>query len=216
MREVCQQYLTGDVVIRRETSRMDLPKTTDPRPYYDRALGWAHGLIAGVRPDQLTGPTPCPEFDVRTLLGHLVATVDRARVIGEGGAPFSVPSVITGPADHEWADAYGAAQQRMWAVWSDDGLLDAMRTVPWGEVTGRAAMWGYVNETLVHGWDLAVATGQPAEADADLATAALAGAIDKIPAERRGGPIPFGPVVEPAPDAGPTERLANWSGRRSP
>jgi hypothetical protein len=59
-----------------------------------------------------------------------------------------------------------------------------------------------------------VATGQAAEADPDLAEAALSGAQAKIPAGRRGGPIPFGPVVESGPAAGPTERLANWAGHR--
>ena len=171
--------------------------------------------MAGVRADQLDLPTPCAEFDVRTLLGHLVAVVDRARVIGEGGPPFSVPSVVTGVADDGWADAHATAVAELWTIWKSDELLDATRIVPWGEVTGRAAVWGYVNETLVHGWDLAVATGQHPEADPDLAEAALAGAQDKIPAEHRGGPVPFGPVVEPAPDAGPTERLANWSGHRA-
>jgi len=35
-------------------------------------------------------------------------------------------------------------------------------------------------------------------------------------AEPRGVPnIPFDPVVESAPGAGPAERLANWAGRRS-
>ena len=198
----------------RQAARMDLPRNTDPRPYYDRALRWAQGLVAGVRTDQLDRPTPCSEFDVRALLGHLVATVDRARVIGEGGAPFAVPSMVTDVADDEWPDALATAISKMWPAWGADEVLDAPRTVPWGEVTGRAAMWGYVNEALVHGWDLAVATGQPAEADPDLAEAALSGAQAKIPAGRRGGPIPFGPVVESGPAAGPTERLANWAGHR--
>ena len=65
-------------MLRRQAARMDLPENTDPRSYYDRALRWAQGLVAGVRTDQLDRPTPCSEFDVRALLGHLVATVDRA------------------------------------------------------------------------------------------------------------------------------------------
>lgn len=191
-------------------------ETTDPRPLYDRALLWVRNLIDAVGPDQLSDPTPCPEFDVRALLGHLVATVDRARVIGEGGPPFSVPSVVIGVSDDGWAEAHRTATDRMWAVWRDDAKLDAPVTAPWGTIPGRAAIWGYLNEALVHGWDLAIATGQDPEAEPDLALAALAGAEQKIPAAHRGAGVPFGPVVEPAANAGPTERLANWSGRLSP
>ncbi len=186
----------------------------DPRPFYERALNWADGVVRGVDPTALDGPTPCSEYDVRALLGHLVATVDRARVIGENGDPVAMPSVVIGVPDDGWADALSAAVDKMAAAWADGALLDRPVTVPWGTVPGRAAMWGYVNEALVHGWDLAVATGQDAEAEADVAEAALVGARAKIPADRRGGPIPFADVVESAPDAGPTERLANWSGHR--
>ncbi|WFR72434.1 maleylpyruvate isomerase N-terminal domain-containing protein [Prescottella defluvii] len=65
---------------------------SDPRPLYREALAWVTALMAEVRPEQLADPTPCDEFDVATLMGHLVATVDRARVIGEGGDPHTTPS----------------------------------------------------------------------------------------------------------------------------
>ncbi|MGO4202347.1 TIGR03086 family metal-binding protein [Rhodococcus sp. TAF43] len=185
---------------------------TDPRPLYREALAWVTALMAEVRPDQLTDPTPCDEFDVATLMGHLVATVDRARVIGEGGDPTTVPLVAIA-VDGDRCAAYRIAGERMWAVWSDDALLDVTVTAPWGRVPGRAAIWGYLNETLVHGWDLAAATGQPTETDSALAESALAVARRAIPASPRGGHVPFGAVVEPAEGAGPTERLANWSGR---
>lgn len=193
-----------------------MTENTDPRPSYARALSWAHGLIAAVTPEQLDDPTPCDEFDVRALIGHLVATVDRAEAIGRGLPPLTVAPVVTGVPDDGWAAAFAAATDRALAVWRDDALLDAVVGVPWGEVPGRAAVWGYLNEALVHGWDLAVATGQDPEADPDLAEAVLPAVTPAIPAEMRGGPVPFGPVVEPAPGAGPTERLANWSGRRAP
>lgn len=184
---------------------------TDPRPLYRDALDWATTLMNGVRAEQLTDPTPCAEFEVTALMGHLVATVDRARVIGEGGDPTTVPLVAA--TDGDWSAAYRAAVERMWTVWNDDTLLTATVTAPWGRVPGHAAIWGYLNETLVHGWDLAEATGQPAEADPALAESALAVARRAIPESPRGGHVPFGAVVEPAAGAGPTERLANWSGR---
>lgn len=190
-----------------------MTKTSDPRPLYDRALTWVRGLAADLPPD-LSGPTPCAEFDVRALLGHILATVDRARVIGEGGDVFSCPIVVTGVDD--WAGALTSAAEKMQVPWQDDALLDREVTVPWGKVPGRAALWGYLNEALVHGWDLAVAIGADEEAEPDLAEAALAVAKQFIPAERGGGQIPFAPVVEPRQGAGPTERLANWSGHRRP
>lgn len=186
----------------------------DPRPLYAAAVDHTCALIPRVT--AFDAPTPCPEFDVRTLLGHLVATVERARVIGEGGDPHSVPLVVTGVPDDGWADAYRAAADKALAVWADDALLDRMVTAPWGTVPGRGTVWGYLNETLVHGWDLAVATGQDPEADPELAGALLAAVRAFIPAEQRGGPVPFGPVVASHPDAGPTERLANWSGHARP
>jgi uncharacterized protein (TIGR03086 family) len=146
------------------------------------------------------------------MLGHLVATVDRARVIGEGGDPQQEPRVVTGVPDGGWADALAVAEDKMAAVWADDSVLDAVVTVPWGRVPGRAAVWGYVREALVHGWDLAVATGQDGEADPATAEAVLAVTLRVMPAEPRGGPIPFAAPVDPRPGAGPTERLANWCG----
>jgi uncharacterized protein (TIGR03086 family) len=184
----------------------------DSRPFYRGSLAWACDVAAHVPADRMADKTPCTGWNVRELLGHLVATVDRARVVGEGGDPNPMPRVVTGVADDGWPDALRAAEARMKAVWADDARLDAPVTVPWGQVPGRAAVWGYAREALVHGWDLAVATGQDVEADPATAAAVLAEAKRSIPASPRGGPIPFAPPAEPRPGAGPTEELANWCG----
>jgi uncharacterized protein (TIGR03086 family) len=184
---------------------------TDPRLHYRTALAWVRDLAAAVPADRLTDPTPCPDFDVRALLGHLVATVDRTRVIGEGGDPNAEPRVVVGGADDSWTAALDAAAEKMWPVWADDARLDAPVTVPWGTVPGRAALWGYLREALVHGWDLAVATGQDPEADHATAAAALEVTQRVFPAEPRTD-MPFAPPVAPRAGAGPTERLANWCG----
>lgn len=199
------------------TEHTELRSTTipadDPRPLYRAAQRWVTGLIGGVRPDQFDSPTGCPDFDVRTLVGHLVATVERARVIGAGGKPDDVPFVVTGIADDAASEAYAAGAARVWEVWDDDTRLTAPVTVPWGTVPGAEALWGYLNEALVHGLDLAAATGQPTEADPAIGLPLLDRIADILPGGFRGGPVPFAAVVEPAADAGPTERLANWSGR---
>ncbi len=190
------------------------PSTTDDaRPLYRAAQRWVSALIDGVTPDQFDSPTPCSEWDVRTLVSHLVAGTERARVVGAGGRPTDVPVVITGIPDEVAAAEFTASAARVWEVWDDDRRLTATVHVPWGTVPGAEALWGYLNEALVHGHDLATATGRPAEADPALAEAVLERIAAILPGDFRGGPVPFAAVVEPAPGAGPTERLANWSGR---
>ncbi|WP_214408162.1 TIGR03086 family metal-binding protein [Pseudonocardia lacus] len=186
----------------------------DARPAYRTALDWVGSLAAGVRPEQLSDPTPCDDYDVRTLLRHLVTTARRAVAIAEGGSALDIPTISTDVADHDLATAYAQEAKRALDAWSDDAMLAAEVTVPWGRITGGQAVWAYTSETLVHGWDLAVATGQPSEADPTVAEAVLVAARRAIPAEPRGGDVPFAPPVDPAPGAGPTERLANWTGRR--
>ncbi len=186
----------------------------DPRSSYRDAVTWAAGLAAHVRADQLGDPTPCDEFDVRALLGHLITTVRKVRLTAEGADASAVPHVITDYSDGELGAAYAAEADAACNAWGDDALLDAPVPVPWGEVPGREALSGYLNETLVHGWDLAVATAQDPEADPAIVAFAMDSAARILPDDGRTY-VPFDPAVEPADGAGPTERLANWSGRRS-
>lgn len=184
----------------------------DPRPAFAAATAWMTTLLSGVTPGQLGAPTPCAEFDVATLAAHIVATGRRARALGAGTDIFAVPPI----AEVGDPDSYRTAVTEAIVLWSDDAKLTTPLTVPWGEVPGAGALWGYVNETLVHGWDLAVATGQGPDAEPGFAEAALALTQQFIPAEiRSSDEVPFGPVVEPRAEANWTERLANWSGRSS-
>jgi uncharacterized protein (TIGR03086 family) len=186
---------------------------TDPRELYERALTQTEQMVAAVRPDQLGNHTPCTEFDVRGLLNHIVGAITRAAITGEGGDAVAFSGRVDGVPDDGWLDAYRAAAKRATAAWSDDARLDVMLTMPWGTVPGRAALAGAVQEVLAHGWDLATATGQETEGDPELAAWVLDFAHRFLPPERRGSPVPFGPVVAVPPEAGPYAQLAGWLGR---
>ncbi|MFW0783345.1 TIGR03086 family metal-binding protein [Gordonia sp. CPCC 206044] len=185
---------------------------TDPRPVYAAATAWMTQLLSSVTDDQLDSPTPCAEFDVRTLASHIVGVANRVVALGEGADLFSVSPF----AENHDAETYARTVGRAIDLWADDSRLTTVVKVPWGEVPGAGALWGYVNETLVHCWDLAVATGQASEADPAIVEPTLTIARQFITADiRSDANVPFAQVVEPRPDAGPTERLANWGGRPS-
>jgi len=187
--------------------------TIDPRPLHRRAVAQTQPTVATVQTGQLGLPTPCPEFDVRALLSHIVGGLNRVAIVGEGGEALARPARVDGVPDDGWPAAYRAAAARAVAAWADDAKLDALVEVPWGKVPGRFALAGYIQEILAHGWDLARATAQPTEGDPELAVWALAGAKRILPPEPRGGGIPFGPVVEIPPDAPPYAQLAAYLGR---
>ena len=191
-----------------------MTQTTDPREIHQRAMAQTGTIVAAVQPGQLALPTPCAEYDVRTLLSHIVGGLNRIAIMGEGGDALAVVPRADGVPGDGWQAAYAAARARVTAAWADDARLDALVEVPWGKVPGRIAVSGYVQEILTHGWDLARATGQPTELDPELASWVLAVARRILPPEPRGGEIPFGPVVPVPPEAGVYAQLAAWLGRQ--
>src|ERR1700761_9603047 len=185
----------------------------DPRVTFSRAAAQTESVIAAVRPDQAARPTPCTEWDVRTLVSHTAGAVLRIALVGEGADALSVPPFAN--LGDDWAAAYRAAVRRAEAAWADDAKLDELFTVPWGKVPGRVAVAGYVREVVAHGWDLAAATGQPTELDPALGAFALEVSRRSLPAGARDG-IPFGQVTPVPAGAGVYAQLAAWLGRELP
>jgi uncharacterized protein (TIGR03086 family) len=187
---------------------------TDPRPVYARATEQAAALIKTVRPEQLTGPTPCSEFDVRALLGHVVGGTRRIAVVGEGGDGMAVDPSTEGVPDDGWAAAYDEVRVRVVKAWESDERMTSAVTVPWGQVPGHAALSGYVMEIVTHTWDLCEGLGRPVELDPELAEFALATARQVLSDDRpRDEATPFAGRREAAEGADVYEQLAAWLGR---
>jgi uncharacterized protein (TIGR03086 family) len=203
---------------------------TDVRTVFARAMATGTGVIANVRPNQLDGPTPCAEYDVRTLIGHLVGVLDRVTLMGRGENPFLTPDTVTGLADDAWLAAWSDAAQRMVDAWADDASLVRIVHLPWAQESGALTQASYCNEITVHTWDLATATGQrPAWDDEAVATAWES--FRGMPGEGRsamfaevkaGMPEPYRSAGDPWADAVPVpddapliDRLVAWNGRRS-
>lgn len=186
---------------------------SDPRPLFASAARLVGTTLAAVRPDQFGDPTPCPEYDVRTLSNHLVAVARRVAVIGRGGEPFSVPNFAPDVSDGDWPKAWDEAVREIESVWSAPDMLGRPVTLPFGTLPGAIALVVYSNEFTLHTWDLAVATGQDPAWDPAVLAMCLGAMKRAVPAVPRTAPVPFGPVVEVPDDAADIDKLAAWYGR---
>jgi uncharacterized protein (TIGR03086 family) len=165
-----------------------------------------------VTPAQFGGPTPCAEWDVRTLLNHLILWTSHSlerRAQGESVAPELME--IDFAAEPDFAAAYRAQLARALAAWADPAVwereLDMMGTrTPAADVGALI-----IAELVLHGWDLAVATGQDYSVSDRAAEAAL-GAVEanaELFREYKG----FAEPVPTAAGAPLLDRLLALSGR---
>jgi uncharacterized protein (TIGR03086 family) len=177
-----------------------------------RALDQTQAMIDTIGADDLALPTPCPEYDVETLLGHLMTVVARINLALTGDNPLSIPTVTPDVTDFAglWKERRALVDETL----SDPAILTMTCTVPWGTIPGAAAVASYTGELTTHSWDLAKATGRTALLDDTLATYCLPLIQQFVPADQRGGPVPFGPVINVPADAPPYDRLAAWQGRQ--
>ncbi|MFI7602895.1 TIGR03086 family metal-binding protein [Actinoplanes sp. NPDC049681] len=160
-------------------------------------------LIAGVKPDQWGDPTPCAGWDVQALVSHLVLgnVVDVSALTAR---PMTFRSLQAG-FDESAAD--------LAAAFRAPGALDRTVEVPFGRVSGAVALHLRLTELLVHGWDLALATGQPpafADEVVEQELAHTAPMLTGMPVGRR----PFADAVDQPPSAPALDRLAARLGRR--
>lgn len=186
----------------------------DPRPVFARALDQAGKQVAAVSPDELSSRTPCADYDVRALLGHVISVLRKLARVGTGADARDIPDVIDGIADDGWASAFALARSEVDRVWADDEKLDRMVELPWATMPGRDVLEVYAHEFTVHSWDLAHATRRLADLDPDLAARALEVFAKFAPPEDRSEQGPFSPVVSVPADADVHTRLAAYAGRR--
>jgi len=170
---------------------------------HQRAQDAFAAVLAKVVADQLDAPTPCSEWTVRDLVGHVIAGNQRMA----GGTPPS-DSDLAGLIETH-ASSAGAAQAMFAAP---DGLIRSFE-MPFGSVPGSVVIGLRTADVLTHAWDLARATGQPTDVDPVLAAEVLEVSRQRITPDFRGPGRPFG-EEEPCDVSRPAaDRLAAFLGR---
>ena len=183
---------------------------TDDIDLLEGVLDKTAGLLDGVTPDQYGDPTPCPDYDVRTLVNHITGWVESFAAGADNRKPEADPSAHV--AGDDPAAEFRASASKLAQAWRTHGI-DRNVGIMGGEMPGQMVLNMTIMEYLTHGWDLATATKQAVPFTDDEAAQALALAEGTLPAQYRGADQPFGDIVD-VPDTAPAvDRFIGFMGR---
>ena len=174
----------------------------------ERAIGYTLGSLLLAPAEDLHRPTPCAEWDLAALLGHMNDSLEALEeaTLGRVALELSHDAVDPLPA----VGSLRARACRLLGEWNRDGLDDHHVSVggmalPASLVAATGAL-----EIAVHGWDVSRACGRSRVIPAPLADELLELAPLLVTDSRDDA---FGPVVEVGPAAAPSDRLVAFLGR---
>ena len=179
----------------------------------EQAFATTREVLSNVKPSQYDDPTPCKSFNVGQLVDHLIGASYFFTMVMNGDeidVNAEQPSFLGG----DVVAAYDDGAKATIAAFSAPGALDKTVKPPFGEFPGGVFLGFATNEMILHGWDLAKATGQSTDLAPELSEQLVANAM--IPDEFRGpdGQAPFGPKVDVPASACAADRLAGYFGRQ--
>lgn len=175
------------------------------------------GVVRGIGPNDLDRHTPCPEMTVGALVNHLFHWTG---VLGRAAArkeplrdlPDQAAEGRDLTAEPGWAEVYAARSAATAAAWSDPRAWAGETSLTGGGKLPAPFVGGIVlGEWLLHGWDLAVATGQRLRVDDELAAALYGDVAGKAETARQHKV--FGPEVEVPSTAPLFDRALGLAGR---
>ena len=160
---------------------------------YSRHADAFERKVTAVRPEQWSNQSPCEAWSARDVVSHIVSMHGYMLQLVDRGLEAG-PSVHDDP-----LGAFKAARAAVEAVLDDPQLAGAESETPNGHMTIEQHIDEVVSDDMVlHGWDLARATGQDPTIDPDD-VARLWATTAAIPAElmqKYRTPGAFGPGVE--------------------
>lgn len=146
--------------------------TADIAELHARAGAATRRYVEAIRPDHWDAPTPCADWDVRQLLTHIVSEnlwvtpLVEGKTIEEVGDAFDGDVLGDDPLG-AFVDSMGKAD----AAFGAPGAMEAPIAVSYGPISGHAYAEHRFLDVLVHGWDLAKATGHDTGMDPELVEA---------------------------------------------
>jgi uncharacterized protein (TIGR03086 family) len=174
-------------------------------------------LVAGVRDDLLDAPTPCPAYTLGDLVDHIggaAVAFTGAAVKNSGDVTAQGPSGDASRLTDDWRTRIRRDLNGLAEAWRDPAAWAGMTRAGGIDLPGEVAGLVALDEIVIHGWDVARATGQAYEPDPPELEA-VQGFVAQfsepgLEAERAGL---FGPVVDVPADAPLLDRVIGLTGR---
>jgi uncharacterized protein (TIGR03086 family) len=172
-------------------------------------------VVADIDDDQLGAPTPSRGTTVADLLDHLdglclAFTAAAAKDLAAGRQAPSADGSRLGP---DWRTRIPGRLAQLASAWQDKTAWDGMTRAGGVDLPAEAAAHVAINEVVVHGWDLAAATGHDYACETELAQTAYAFAQSAVAQNPDGSEGLFGPPVAVPESAPLLDRLIGLTGR---
>ena len=173
------------------------------------------GLLASVDDSQFGRATPCPAASVGDLIDHVCVLTSRFALaarkdVSPSDPPPPQPNAANLAAD--WRRRIPTDLDAMGAAWRQPDAWEGTTRAGGLELPGQVAGLIALDELIVHGWDLAVALGEPYAPGEDEVVAAMS-FVEGFNAPRDGRL--FGPIVAVAESAPALDRLLGLTGRHA-
>jgi len=176
-------------------------------------------LVRNVPDEMLDAPTPCPEYTVGDLLDHIGGLAKAFTWAATKESLTMEPISPTGDASHlapDWRERIPTDVAALADAWRDPAAWTGMTKAGPVDLPGEVGGLVALDEIVVHGWDLAKATGQRFSVDPTTVQAVHDFVIQfSGPGtdEQRSGA--FGPEVAVPADAPLLDRVLGMVGRRA-
>ncbi len=183
----------------------------NPIELYEGARDYMIPILRGVSSGQLTGSTPCTEWNVQQLINHNILVTEYVHSILTGGPPVN-PGEVSGPLPAEGAEeAFVSGTSKVLEVIKSAGMLEKVVNSPFGEMPAGNFLMMPFGDILIHKWDLAKATNQDVSMDSPMADVCFQVFASVAEGARQGGV--FGPEVTVPIDANSRDKLLGLTGR---
>jgi uncharacterized protein (TIGR03086 family) len=183
----------------------------DLRPFYEQAAKETVRIVSNIDAARLQDSTPCSDWNVRQLMNHMIRGNKRF-------AAFAVGETFDAPREQDFTGedpsaSFAASVEAVVEGFGSPGAMERTFDLPFGAMPGAQAVRIALLEAVVHGWDVARATGQQAQAFDAIAGQMLVGLKQMLPGGERPAELPFANEVAPPEGAKPIEQLVAFLGR---